>query len=120
MDNPSHTNELTLPCRVDEDDVLHAWYLNNGEATIALTRDDQDVQVFLRAGDVDALVAYLRPPGGPCGPSPFAVGQVVRLNSGGPAMTVEAVRDDERTRVVWDDGVGGFTRDDFPAACLVP
>ena len=45
------------------------------------------------------------------------VGDVVRLRSGGPAMTVEAI-DGSAARVVWIDDKQQTHRDSFPLATL--
>lgn len=48
----------------------------------------------------------------------FKVGDVVRLNSGGPPMTVTGVRDPDVLRCMWllDDGTNDVA--EFSAACV--
>jgi uncharacterized protein YodC (DUF2158 family) len=47
----------------------------------------------------------------------FQVGDVVRLKSGGPTMTVEEI-DDAAAYVVWMDAKGSVSRDSFPPQLL--
>jgi uncharacterized protein YodC (DUF2158 family) len=47
----------------------------------------------------------------------FAVGDIVYLNSGSPALTVECVRADDMVDVKWYDGLR-FERATFPPECL--
>ena len=46
-------------------------------------------------------------------------GDVVRLKSGGPDMTVEICNDDQEACCSWFDA-SGFSQRFFPAACLTP
>lgn len=49
----------------------------------------------------------------------FKTGDVVQLNSGGPALTVVEKNADENTvAVCWIDEKGGIWRYDFPPECL--
>ncbi len=56
---------------------------------------------------------------------PFSPGEVVRLKSGGPAMTVTGTNESGDVLVMWFDGdllraagTGCFERETIPAACV--
>jgi uncharacterized protein YodC (DUF2158 family) len=62
---------------------------------------------------------------GPCYQEPAqpwtpAVGDVVRLKSGGPMMTVMDAEEDGEFWCLWFDPCGNKEGMDFPAACLTP
>ena len=46
------------------------------------------------------------------------VGKTVKLNSGGPLMTIEAIFGD-RAKCVWCEEQGIPQNDEFPIACLI-
>lgn len=47
-------------------------------------------------------------------------GDVVRLKSGGPKMTVESIRDSDDTRVIYWDDPNGLTAHSVKTLCLEP
>lgn len=81
--------------------------------------DDSDPELTPRRLVGELLEAVARPKVTPpveAEPSPFAAGDLVRLRSGGPEMTVESV--EQCIYVVWYDGV--VQRETFAPEVLVP